>query len=73
MDYVNCELCPRRCGANRKAGEKGWCRCPDIALVAKSMIHKWDEPALAGYSSAAARWDASTARIRISATIPAVP
>ena len=48
MDYVNCELCPRRCGANRKAGKKGWCRCPDIALVAKSMIHKWEEPALAG-------------------------
>ena len=48
MDYVNCELCPRRCGANRKLGEKGWCRCPDIALVAKTMLHKWEEPALAG-------------------------
>ena len=48
MDYVNCELCPRRCGANRRAGKKGWCRCPDIALVAKTMIHRWEEPALAG-------------------------
>ena len=48
MDYVNCELCPRRCGANRKLGKKGWCRCPDIALVAKTMIHRWEEPALAG-------------------------
>lgn len=48
MDYVNCELCPRRCGVNRSAGKTGLCRCPDTALVAKAMIHAWEEPALAG-------------------------
>ncbi|MEE1036942.1 MAG: 4Fe-4S cluster-binding domain-containing protein [Oscillospiraceae bacterium] len=48
MDYVNCELCPRRCGADRTAGKTGFCRCPDTALVAKAMLHKWEEPALAG-------------------------
>lgn len=48
MDYVNCKLCPRRCGADRTAGEKGFCDCPDTALVAKAMVHKWEEPALAG-------------------------
>ena len=48
MDYVNCELCPRRCGIDRTAGELGFCGCPDTALVAKSMLHKWEEPALAG-------------------------
>ena len=48
MSYVNCELCPRRCGADRTLGQKGYCRCPDTALVAKAMIHKWEEPALAG-------------------------
>ena len=48
MDYVNCELCPRRCGVNRTAGQVGFCGCPDTALVAKSMLHKWEEPALAG-------------------------
>ena len=48
MDYKNCQLCPRRCCADRTAGETGFCRCPDTALVAKSMIHKWEEPALAG-------------------------
>ena len=48
MDYVNCALCPRMCGADRAQGELGWCRCPDTALVAKTMIHKWEEPALAG-------------------------
>ena len=48
MDYVNCNLCPRQCGINRSAGETGYCRCPGTALVAKAMLHKWEEPALAG-------------------------
>ena len=48
MDYVNCNLCPRQCGADRTAGAVGFCGCPDTALVAKAMLHKWEEPALAG-------------------------
>ena len=48
MTYKNCKLCPRKCGADRTAGKKGFCRCPDIALVAKYMLHKWEEPVLAG-------------------------
>ena len=48
MSYVNCELCPRKCYVNRTAGETGYCRCPDTALVAKAMLHKWEEPVLAG-------------------------
>ena len=48
MDYQKCNLCPRQCGVNRSAGERGYCRCPDTALVAKTMLHKWEEPALAG-------------------------
>ena len=48
MTYENCDLCPRRCGVDRTAGQKGFCRCPDTALVAKCMLHKWEEPVLAG-------------------------
>ena len=48
MSYVNCKLCPRECGIDRTAGEIGYCRCPDTAMVAKTMLHKWEEPALAG-------------------------
>ena len=48
LSYVNCTLCPRQCGADRTAGEKGFCRCPGTALVAKTMLHQWEEPALAG-------------------------
>jgi putative pyruvate formate lyase activating enzyme len=46
MDYKNCNLCPRECGVDRTAGETGFCRCPDTALVAKTMLHAWEEPAL---------------------------
>ncbi len=48
MHYKNCNLCPRQCGADRTSGKTGACGCPDTALVAKSMLHKWEEPALAG-------------------------
>ena len=48
MNYEHCTLCPRECGVNRMTGERGFCRCPDTALVAKAMLHKWEEPALAG-------------------------
>ena len=47
MNYEYCELCPRRCGVDRSAGERGWCGGPDVAMVAKTMIHQWEEPMLA--------------------------
>ena len=48
MYYVNCRLCPRQCGVDRTSGQTGFCGGPDRALVAKAMIHKWEEPVLAG-------------------------
>lgn len=48
MTYENCRLCPRECGVDRGAGELGFCGCPGVALVAKRMLHQWEEPALAG-------------------------
>ena len=48
MNYVNCKLCPRMCGVDRAAGQRGYCGCPDTALVAKTMLHAWEEPALTG-------------------------
>ena len=47
MNYANCNLCPRQCYVNRTAGEKGYCRAPATALVAKTMLHPWEEPVLA--------------------------
>ena len=48
MNYVNCNLCPRQCYVNRAAGQLGCCRCPGTALVAKTMLHEWEEPVLTG-------------------------
>lgn len=48
MTYETCRLCPRQCGVDRTKGERGFCGCPDGALVAKAMVHKWEEPVLAG-------------------------
>lgn len=43
-----CALCPRACGVNRLAGELGFCRMPAGLRVARTMLHPWEEPALAG-------------------------
>ena len=48
MDYVNCNLCPRMCRTDRSAGKVGFCGSPAGAVVAKTMLHHWEEPALAG-------------------------
>ena len=47
MNYEACTLCPRKCGVDRSK-TVGFCGCGNTALVAKTMIHKWEEPALAG-------------------------
>ena len=47
MTYEYCDLCPRKCYVNRAAGQTGYCGATATALVAKTMIHQWEEPALA--------------------------
>ena len=54
LTYNPCRLCPRACGVNRSQGELGFCRCPDRVLVAKAMLHKWEEPVLAGQGGSGA-------------------
>ena len=48
MDYSMCRLCPRQCCVDRTASEWGFCGGGDKALVAKTMLHHWEEPVLAG-------------------------
>ena len=48
MNYENCRLCPRQCGVDRTAGQTGFCGGGPTAMVAKTMLHKWEEPVLAG-------------------------
>lgn len=48
MNYQQCTLCPRRCGVNRVAGERGYCGMPAEPLVAKAMLHYGEEPPISG-------------------------
>ena len=48
VTYENCTLCPRQCHVDRTQGQTGFCKSPAIAMVAKTMLHKWEEPVLAG-------------------------
>lgn len=50
----NCELCPRRCGVNRLAGETGLCKTPEEAQVSSFNAHFGEE----------APWWGETARAR---------
>ncbi|NLP06386.1 radical SAM protein [Candidatus Fermentibacteria bacterium] len=43
-----CRLCPRRCGADRLAGGKGWCGAKKELEVASVVIHRGEEPVLGG-------------------------
>lgn len=48
LNPVACALCPRACGANRAAGERGVCGAADEVLVARAALHFWEEPPLSG-------------------------
>ena len=44
-----CNLCPRNCGAERTENQAGGvCRMPELPVVAKAMLHQWEEPCLVG-------------------------
>ncbi|MDO5042641.1 MAG: radical SAM protein [Slackia sp.] len=44
----HCELCPRKCGANRLAGRRGICGAADELRVARAALHYWEEPPISG-------------------------
>lgn len=45
---TNCNLCPRRCGVDRTAGETGFCGASDRVKIARSALHFWEEPCISG-------------------------
>jgi putative pyruvate formate lyase activating enzyme len=44
----NCRLCPRQCGVNRLAGQRGFCRAPVKAMVHSHQPHFGEELPLVG-------------------------
>ena len=50
---MRCEICPRRCNAERTAEKAGGvCRMPAGLVVARAMLHMWEEPVLSGKNGA---------------------
>ena len=50
----HCTLCPRRCGVSRNAGARGFCGAGRAVRVARTMLHRWEEPCLIGEYGAGA-------------------
>ncbi|MBR5502449.1 MAG: radical SAM protein [Oscillospiraceae bacterium] len=43
-----CTLCPRACGADREAGNTGFCSVAAQPVVARAALHFWEEPCISG-------------------------
>ncbi|MBP1555535.1 MAG: radical SAM protein, partial [Oscillospiraceae bacterium] len=43
-----CSLCPRRCCADRYAGQSGACGASGDIRVARAALHFWEEPCISG-------------------------
>ena len=48
-EYRRCELCPRRCGVDRTAGQRGFCGQPGHLRAARAAVHLWEEPCISGH------------------------
>lgn len=44
----DCTLCPRRCHANRAAGQTGFCGQTAQLRAARAALHFWEEPCISG-------------------------
>lgn len=44
----SCRLCPRECGADRSAGQRGRCQMTARLTAARAALHMWEEPCLSG-------------------------
>lgn len=44
----NCRLCPRKCGADRENGKRGYCSADKTVKIARSALHMWEEPCISG-------------------------
>lgn len=53
-EYMACKLCPRECGVNRNAGQKGFCKVSSELMVARAALHYWEEPCISGENGSGA-------------------
>ena len=48
VNLSSCDICPRACGVNRAAGERGFCGADASVVVARAALHFWEEPPISG-------------------------
>lgn len=48
IDIRNCNICPRKCGADRTSGKLGFCKTDGKPHIAEICVHKGEEPVLGG-------------------------
>ena len=52
---MTCNLCPRNCNAERNENTgNGFCKMPEIPVLARADIHNWEEPCISGTSGTGA-------------------
>jgi len=47
-ELERCGICPRNCGINRLAGERGYCRAGADFSISSICIHRGEEPVISG-------------------------
>lgn len=52
FDLSHCDICPRRCGADREHGAVGFCGAGSGVSIALVSLHRWEEPCLTGENGA---------------------
>lgn len=50
---MKCNLCPRKCNADREKQE-GVCRMPWDIYAARAALHMWEEPCISGENGSGA-------------------
>ncbi len=50
----SCDLCPRKCGVDRAAGQAGFCGAGVLTRVAKACLHFGEEPCISGTAGSGA-------------------
>ena len=52
LSLKKCTLCPRECGVDRTAGQRGYCGAGELVKIALVSLHQWEEPCLTGKKGA---------------------
>lgn len=50
---MNCNICPRKCNAQRESAQ-GFCRAPEGFKLARAALHFWEEPCISGKNGSGA-------------------